>query len=68
MWAAKAARRRWTGALGELWAILKITRVDYNARRRASWDVLYRWAPGAVKEGVNISIARSHLRAGEQIS
>jgi predicted transcriptional regulator len=42
-------------ALGELWSILKITRVDYSASGGASWDVLYRWAPEAVKEGINIS-------------
>lgn len=42
-------------ALGELWAILKITRVDYREDHGAFWDVLYRWAPEAVKEGINIS-------------
>lgn len=42
-------------ALGELWSILKITRVNYTASDGASWDVLYRWAPEAVKEGLNIS-------------
>jgi 23S rRNA pseudouridine2605 synthase len=42
-------------ALSELWSILKITRVDYSAGAGASWDVLYRWAPNAVKEGMNIS-------------
>ncbi len=42
-------------ALSELWAILKITRVDYREGQGAFWDVLYRWAPEAVKEGVNIS-------------
>jgi Winged helix DNA-binding domain len=42
-------------ALGELWSILKITRVDYSASAGASWDVLYRWAPEPVKEGMNIS-------------
>jgi hypothetical protein len=43
-------------ALGELWAVLKITRVDYREGEGAFWDVLYRWAPDAVKEGVNISV------------
>lgn len=43
-------------ALGELWSILKITRVDYSPGAGASWDVLYRWAPEAVKEGMNISV------------
>jgi hypothetical protein len=42
-------------ALAELWSILKITRVDYNASAGAFWDVLYRWAPEPVKEGINIS-------------
>ncbi len=42
-------------ALGELWAILKITRVDYREDEGAFWDVLYRWAPEAVKEGINMS-------------
>lgn len=42
-------------ALSELWALLKITRVDYREDEGAFWDVLYRWAPEAVKEGVNIS-------------
>src|SRR5262249_33995465 len=35
--------------------ILKITRVDYRPVEGAFWDVLYRWAPGPVKEGVQIS-------------
>jgi 23S rRNA pseudouridine2605 synthase len=43
-------------ALAELWSKLRITRVDYHAREGASWDVLYRWAPDAVSEGVNCSI------------
>jgi Winged helix DNA-binding domain len=42
-------------ALTELWTILKITRVDYREGEGALWDVLYRWAPAAVKEGINIS-------------
>lgn len=42
-------------ALGDLWSILKITRVDYNSDEGALWDVLYRWAPQAVKEGIQIS-------------
>jgi hypothetical protein len=41
--------------LGELWSFLKITRVDYNTSEGALWDVLYRWAPGPVKEGIQIS-------------
>jgi len=43
-------------ALGELWSKLRITRVDYHEREGASWDVLYRWAPDAVSEGVNCSV------------
>jgi hypothetical protein len=42
-------------ALSELWAILKITRVDYKQDEGAFWDVLYRWSPQVVKEGLNIS-------------
>src|SRR6266852_1437493 len=43
-------------ALGELWSKLRITRVDYNASEGSYWDVLYRWAPDAVKEGVGLSV------------
>jgi hypothetical protein len=42
-------------ALSELWSMLKITRVDYNEKAGAFWDVLYRWSPQVVKEGINIS-------------
>ncbi len=42
-------------ALGELWSILKIIRVSYTSSEGAAWDVLYRWAPDAVKEGLTIS-------------
>jgi 23S rRNA pseudouridine2605 synthase len=42
-------------ALNELWAILKITRVDHREGEGAIWDVLFRWAPDAVKEGASIS-------------
>jgi hypothetical protein len=44
------------GALGELWSKLRITRVDYKASEGSVWDVLYRWAPDAVKEGVSLSV------------
>jgi hypothetical protein len=44
------------GALGELWSKLRITRVDYKATEGSVWDVLYRWAPDAVKEGVGLSV------------
>ena len=43
-------------ALAELWSKLRITRVDYSEREGASWDVLQRWAPDAVNEGVNTSV------------
>jgi 23S rRNA pseudouridine2605 synthase len=43
-------------ALAELWSKLRITRVDYHEREGASWDVLQRWAPDAVSEGVNCSV------------
>lgn len=43
-------------ALEELWSKLRITRVDYTPQRGSSWDVLYRWAPEAVNEGLQISV------------
>ncbi len=43
-------------ALGELWAKLRITRVDYTAAEGSVWDELSRWAPEAVREGVGISV------------
>jgi hypothetical protein len=46
-------------SLSELWAILKITRVDYRHNEGAFWDVLYRWSPEVVKEGINISAAEA---------
>src|ERR1700690_785889 len=42
-------------ALAELWSKLRITRVDYDEREGASWDVLQRWSPEAVSEGINCS-------------
>ena len=42
-------------ALGELWSILKITRVDYRESEGVLWDVLYRWAPQQVRDGIQIS-------------
>jgi hypothetical protein len=44
------------GALAELWSKLRITRVDYKASEGSVWDLLYRWAPDAVKEGVGLSV------------
>jgi hypothetical protein len=47
-------------ALGELSSRLRITRVDYRANEGGSfWDVLYRWAPEAVKRGVNLSVPQA---------
>jgi hypothetical protein len=43
-------------ALAELWSKLRITRVDYKASEGSVWDLLYRWAPDAVKEGVGLSL------------
>jgi len=43
-------------SLAELWSKLRITRMDYQQREGASWDVLQRWAPEAVSEGVNCSV------------
>lgn len=43
-------------ALAELWSKLRITRVDYSASEGSVWDVLYRWGPDAVKEGVGLSV------------
>jgi hypothetical protein len=46
-------------ALSELWSRLRITRVDYNPSEGASWDVLYRWAPDAVREGISFSVGEA---------
>jgi 23S rRNA pseudouridine2605 synthase len=43
-------------SLAELWSKLRITRVDYHEREGASWDVLQRWAPEAVSDGINSSV------------
>jgi uncharacterized protein YcaQ len=43
-------------ALAELWSRLRITRVDYRLSEGSVWDLLYRWAPDAVKEGVALSM------------
>jgi hypothetical protein len=42
-------------ALGELWSILKIVRVDYREGEGIFWDVLYRWSATVVKEALDIS-------------
>ncbi|HXE89569.1 MAG TPA: hypothetical protein VNK82_01255 [Terriglobales bacterium] len=46
-------------ALGELWARLRIMRVDYRAGEGALWDTLLRWAPEAVKEGLQLSVGEA---------
>jgi hypothetical protein len=46
-------------ALAELWSKLRITRVDYNAGEGSVWDLLQRWAPEPVKEGVGLSVAEA---------
>ncbi len=46
-------------ALGELWSKLRITRVDYKPEEGASWDVLFRWAPDAVREGIGLSVGEA---------
>ena len=46
-------------ALAELWSKLRITRVDYKASEGSVWDLLYRWAPDAVKEGVGLSVGEA---------
>jgi hypothetical protein len=43
-------------SLAELWSKLRITRVDYSASEGSVWDLLYRWEPDAVKEGVGLSV------------
>ncbi len=55
------------GALGELWSKLRITRVDYRASEGSVWDVLYRWAPDAVKRGHRIVGAGSADRIALKI-
>ncbi len=46
-------------ALGELWSKLRITRVDYNPTEGSFWDVLFRWSPDAVREGISLSVAQA---------
>jgi hypothetical protein len=46
-------------ALGELGGKLRINRVDYSPREGSSWDVLYRWSPDAVREGMNLSVGEA---------
>jgi 23S rRNA pseudouridine2605 synthase len=46
-------------ALTELSLKLRITRVDYRPEQGAYWDVLLRWCPDEVREGMNMSIAEA---------
>src|ERR1035437_5698486 len=46
-------------ASDELWAKLRITRVDYTQEKGVFWDVLFRWSPEAVKEGMHVSVAEA---------
>jgi hypothetical protein len=46
-------------SLTELWSKLRITRVDYKPGEGAFWDVLYRWSPDAVREGIELSVAEA---------
>jgi len=46
-------------ALAELWSKLRITRVDYNPSQGSFWDLLYRWSPEAVKEGIGLSVGEA---------
>jgi hypothetical protein len=46
-------------ALAELWAKLRITRVDYSEDEGSVWDELSRWAPDKVWEGVGVSIGEA---------
>ncbi len=46
-------------ALDELWAKLRITRVDYKHDEGVFWDVLFRWSPQAVRQGMHVSFAES---------
>lgn len=46
-------------ALGELWSRLRITRVDYRTGEGALWDTLLRWAPDAVREGLQLSVGEA---------
>jgi hypothetical protein len=42
--------------LNELWARLRIARVDYDPNEGPLWDVLYRWAPEVVDSGGEMSL------------
>jgi hypothetical protein len=46
-------------ALGDLAASLRIARVDTSPQAGSTWDLLARWAPQPVKEGIALSVAES---------
>jgi hypothetical protein len=46
-------------SLAELWSKLRITRVDYKPSEGSVWDVLYRWAPDPVRDGIELSVAEA---------
>ena len=46
-------------ALDELWAKLRITRMDYKQDEGVFWDILFRWAPDAVRQGMHVSGAEA---------
>ena len=58
-WAKDISEAALDRALDELWAKLRITRVDYKQDEGVFWDVLFRWSPDAVKEGMHVSVAES---------
>ena len=43
-------------ALHDLWSRLRITRVDYRPEEGTFWDVLFRWSPDVVKQGIEVSV------------
>ena len=43
-------------ALHDLWSRLRITRVDYRPEEGTFWDILFRWSPDAVRQGVEVSV------------
>jgi Winged helix DNA-binding domain len=43
-------------ALNDLWSRLRITRVDYRPEEGAFWDVLLRWSPEPVRQGIEHSV------------
>ena len=43
-------------ALHDLWSRLRITRVDYRPEEGTFWDILFRWSPDAVRQGIEVSV------------